>query len=70
MSKKVTVTRTGRAAGQGVWARATIEVIYSGYPDLRAPGIRAFGTYERSNRHVPPVLEAIYLPLLIRAMCS
>ena len=40
---------------------------------LRPPTARAFGTYEPSNRHDPPMLliQAIYFPLRIRALfCS
>ena len=35
---------------------------YSRYPGLRASRVRAFGTQERSNRRVPPVLKSIYFP--------
>ena len=37
-------------------------------PDLLAPRIGAFRTYERLHRHVPPMLKAIYFPLQIKKL--
>lgn len=56
------VTRSPGSSGVLIFLRVHIPWVfswqYSGYSKLRAPGLRAFGSYERLNRLVTPVLKA------------